>query len=78
MVPVDLEILGNELEGDPSMSAGGYVDLRTGEVYDDSSTDPMMVGEEEPDRWLRFDCTGPRGRAGGTCRPSLSGTMIRR
>ncbi|OUS89628.1 UPF0158 family protein [Rhodococcus sp. NCIMB 12038] len=67
VVPVDLETLGSELEGDPGMSTGGYVDLRTGEVYDDSLTDPMMVGEdaavdveEEPDRWLRFDCTGSR------------------
>jgi len=32
----------------------------------------MMVGEDaavdveaEPDRWLRFDCTGPRGRLAG-------------
>ena len=67
VVPVDLEMLGSELEGDPGMSTGGYVDLRTGEVYDDSSTDPAMVGEDaavdveaEPDRWLRFDRTGSR------------------
>ncbi|MFD9666830.1 hypothetical protein ACFWAY_35345 [Rhodococcus sp. NPDC059968] len=67
VAPVDLAMLGSELEGDPSMSAGGYVDLHTGDVYDASSTDPMMVGqdaavdvEEEPDRWLRFDCTGSR------------------
>lgn len=67
VVPVDLEMLGTALEGDPGMSTGGYLDLRTGEVLDDSSTDPMMVGEdaavdveEEPDRWLGFDCTGSR------------------
>lgn len=69
VVPVDLEMLGTVMEGDPSlsMSSGGYVDLRTGEVYDDSATDPMMVGEdaaidvdEEPDRWLWFDRTGSR------------------
>ncbi|RZL76165.1 MAG: hypothetical protein EOP32_29790 [Rhodococcus sp. (in: high G+C Gram-positive bacteria)] len=67
VVPVDLEMLGTALEGDLSMSTGGYVDLRTGDVYDDSSTDPTMVGEdaavdveEEPDRWLRFDRTGSR------------------
>ncbi|MFZ2177202.1 MAG: hypothetical protein WAW17_24840, partial [Rhodococcus sp. (in: high G+C Gram-positive bacteria)] len=41
VVPVDLEMLGTELEGDLGMSTGGYVDLRTGDVYDDSSTDPM-------------------------------------
>ncbi|UZF48513.1 UPF0158 family protein [Rhodococcus rhodochrous] len=67
VVPVDLEMLGSELEGDPAMSTGGYVDLRTGQVYDAGSTDAMLVGEDaavdveaEPDRWLRFDRTGSR------------------
>ena len=67
VVPVDLAMLGTELEGDLDISTGGYVDLRTGDVYDDSSTDPLIVGqdaaldvEEEPDRWLRFDGTGSR------------------
>ncbi|MFE5708685.1 UPF0158 family protein, partial [Rhodococcus koreensis] len=67
VVPVDLEMLGAELEGDLTMSAGGYLDLRTGEVFDDCITDPAMVGqdaavdvEEQPDRWLRFDRTGSR------------------
>jgi hypothetical protein len=55
------------LEGDPDLSTGGYLDLRSGQVYDDSATDPMMVGEaaaidveEEPDRWLRLNRTGSR------------------
>ena len=67
VVPVDLETLAAELEGDLGVSTGGYVDLRTGEVYDDNSTDPMIVGqeavvdvEEEPDRWLRFERIGSR------------------
>lgn len=67
VVPVDLEMLCTELEGDPSMSTGAWVDLRTGEVYGESATDPMMVGEEaaidveeEPDRWLWFHNTGSR------------------
>ncbi|WP_068154963.1 UPF0158 family protein [Rhodococcus phenolicus] len=67
VVPVDLEMLGTELEGDPDMSTGGYVDLRTGQVYDAGSTDPMMVGDDaavdveaEPDRLLRFDRTDSR------------------
>ncbi|WP_257890495.1 UPF0158 family protein [Rhodococcus sp. USK10] len=67
VAPVDLEMLGAELEGDLGMSTGGYLDLRTGQVYDASSTDPAMVGEDaavdveaEPDRWLRFDRTGSR------------------
>lgn len=67
VVPVDLDMLSTELEGDMSLSTGGYVDLQTGEVYDDAITDPGMVGEdaaidvdEDPDRWLRFDRTGSR------------------
>ena len=67
VVPVDLEMLATELEGDLGMSTGGYVDLRTGQVFDECSTDPMMVGQDaaidveaEPDRWLRFDRTGSR------------------
>ena len=67
VVPVDLDMLSTVLEGDPELSTGGYLDLRTGQVYDDSATDPMMVGEdaaidvkEEPERWLRVDRTGSR------------------
>jgi hypothetical protein len=67
VVPVDLEMLGTEMEGDLSMSTGGYIDLLTGEVYGETAADPMMVGEdaaidveEEPDRWLRFNRTGSR------------------
>lgn len=65
VVPVDLEMLSTELEGDLTVSTGGYLDLRTGEVFGETATDPMMVGddaaievEEEPDRWLWFDRTG--------------------
>lgn len=67
VVPVDLEMLGTALDEDVAISTGGYIDLRTGDVDDESSTDPLMVGEdaaidveEEPDRWLRFDRTGSR------------------
>ncbi|MEV7475263.1 UPF0158 family protein [Pseudarthrobacter oxydans] len=67
VVPVALDMLSTVLEGDLDLSPGGYVDLRTGQVYDDSATDPMMVGEgaaidveEEPDRWLRVNRTGSR------------------
>ncbi|MEW1857411.1 hypothetical protein AB0268_12895 [Pseudarthrobacter oxydans] len=67
VVPVDLDMLSTVLEGDPGLSTGGYLDLRTGQVYDDSGTDPMIVGEEaavdveaEPDRWLRLNRTGSR------------------
>ena len=67
VVPVDLEMLGTALEGDLAMSTGGYLNLRTGDVLDESSTDPMMVGEDaavdveaDPDCWLRFDCASSR------------------
>ena len=67
VIPVDLDVLGVELEGDLSMSTGGYLDLRTGETFDETITDPAMAGddaainvEEEPDRWLRIDRTGSR------------------
>jgi len=66
-VPVDLDLLSTELEGDLHMSSGGWVDLLTGDVYDDSATDPMTVGEDavidvedDPDRWLWFDRTESR------------------
>lgn len=66
-VPADLEMLATTLEGDLALSDGGYLDLHTGDVYGDSSTDPAMVGEDaaidveqEPDRWLRFDSVGSR------------------
>lgn len=65
VIPVDLDMLSSVLEGDPELSTGGYLDLRTGDVYDDSSMDPALVGEgaapdveEDPDRWLRVDRTG--------------------
>jgi hypothetical protein len=67
VVPVDLDMLRIVLEGDPDLSSGGFLDLRTGQVYDETATDPMMVGEdaaikveEEPDRWFRFNRTGSR------------------
>ncbi|USQ78800.1 plasmid pRiA4b ORF-3 family protein [Ornithinimicrobium faecis] len=67
VVPADLEVLASELERSAEMSLGGYLDLQTGEVWDESLTDAAMVGEdsvldveEEPDRWLRFDTSGSR------------------
>lgn len=67
VVPVDLDMLSTELEGDLSLSTGGYIDLHTGEVYDENVTDQMMVGEDgvidvedDPERWLRFNRTGSR------------------
>jgi hypothetical protein len=66
-LPVELDLLSSELEGDPGLSTGGYLDLRTGDVWNDDATDPMVVGEEvaigvddEPDSWLRFERIGAR------------------
>ncbi|MEO5314423.1 UPF0158 family protein [Pseudarthrobacter sp. CC12] len=65
VVPVDLDMLSIILEGDPDLSTGGYLDLHTGQVYDEAATDPMIIGqdtaidvEDEPDRWLRLNRTG--------------------
>lgn len=61
VVPIDLGMLSVMLEGDPSFSAGTYVDLRTGDVYSDNDTGRAMVGEDaidvedDPDRWLWRD-----------------------
>jgi hypothetical protein len=69
VVPVDLEMLSVEMEGDTGMSSAGHLDLRTGQVYSDAATDPMMVGEDaaidvedEPDRWLHVDQTSSHDR----------------
>lgn len=67
VIPVDLEMFASLLEAGPDVSTGGYLDLHTGRVYDENSTDPMTVGDDaaidvdgEPDRWVRFDCTDSR------------------
>ncbi|WP_074852916.1 UPF0158 family protein [Gordonia westfalica] len=65
---VDLEMLADAMEGDPSLSTGGYIDLETGMPYDDEmmdlvDRDELGIGEEDdldPDRWIRYDCTGSR------------------
>ena len=66
-VPVDLEMLCAELEGDAELSTGSYLDLQTGEVINDVLTDPAMVGDDvavdvddDPDRWLRVEPAGSR------------------
>ncbi|CAM4177646.1 IS1096 element passenger TnpR family protein [Janibacter anophelis] len=67
VLPVDLDQLSSVLEGDPSLGAGGVLDLQTGEVHPDGALDASMVGdeyaidvEEDPDRWLPVDCHGSR------------------
>jgi hypothetical protein len=64
-IPVDLDMLIDEMEGDPELSGVGYIDLTDGRVYPESSTDAAIAGEDsvidvdsEPDRWLQFDRTG--------------------
>lgn len=67
VLAVDLELLATVLETDPNLSTGGWLDVRTGQVYTDEETDPAVVGqdaaidvEEDPDRWLRLDPAGSR------------------
>lgn len=67
VVPVDLDMLSGVLAGSFNTPGGGYVDLQTGQVYNASLTDPMMVGEDvaidvesDPERWLSFDITDSR------------------
>lgn len=67
MVSVNLDMLSGELGGDLDLSTGGYIDLHSGEVYNEILADPMMFGEdavidvyEDPARWLRFDGSGSR------------------
>lgn len=58
---VDVELMSVFAEGNEFDTGGGYIDLRTGEVYPAVSADPATVGAEdaidleaEPDRWLEF------------------------
>lgn len=67
MVPVDLDMLSSVRESDRNGSTGGYLDIRSGEVFDDSLIGPAMVGagvavdvEAEPECWLRFENIGSR------------------
>lgn len=64
---VDLELFTELFEGDPSFMDGGYLDVETGDVFPQDSTDPMTVGEDSvidvdtaPDRYLWFDRLGGR------------------
>ncbi|MGO1853503.1 MAG: IS1096 element passenger TnpR family protein [Microbacteriaceae bacterium] len=67
VAPVDLDMLAEVLESNPEYSTGGYVDLLTGEAYDEQMADAAEVGEDaaidpdaDPDRWLRVDMAGSR------------------
>lgn len=67
VVPVDLDLLTMEREGDLEMSTGGYIDLETGQVRRDAFTEPVTAQEgpaadvaEDPDRWLPLDITDSR------------------
>lgn len=66
-VPVDVDQLSEVMEGDPELSTGGVVDLRTGAVYPDVLLDAAVVGQDavpdlegDPDRWLHVGLTGSR------------------
>lgn len=61
-VSVDLEVLADALETDP-LTAGGLLDLDTGEVWPQGVIDAMSESEgwdpdEEIEHWLRIDALG--------------------
>jgi len=65
-LPVDLEELAGVLEGDP-LSAGGRIDIRTGEVWPRAAIEyALEAGEEDedtaddPERWLPVHGEGSR------------------
>jgi Uncharacterised protein family (UPF0158) len=65
-LPVDLEELAGILEGDP-LTAGGRVDVRTGEVWPQAAIEyALETGEEDedsvddPERWLPVHGEGSR------------------
>jgi hypothetical protein len=65
-LPVDLEELAGILEGDP-LSAGGRIDIRTGEVWPQAAIEyDLETGEEDedtaddPERWLPVHREGSR------------------
>jgi Uncharacterised protein family (UPF0158) len=65
-LPVDLEELAGILEGDP-LSAGGRIDIRTGEVWPRAAIEyALETGEEDegtaddPERWLPVHGEGSR------------------
>jgi hypothetical protein len=63
-LPVDLEMLGCVLEGDPA-DGGGHIDLVTGECWPDLADLEALAADddldlEDPDRWLRVSCRGSR------------------
>lgn len=61
-LPVDLEELGEVLEGDP-VWGGGRIDLKTGEVWPQSAVEYAGEGgdddgEDDDGRWLPVPCEG--------------------
>lgn len=62
-VPVDLDMLADLLEGDPSDDSGGYLDLATGRAWPDASLEDVpgdALDLEDDRRWLRVDTLGSR------------------
>jgi hypothetical protein len=65
-VRTDLEQVADLLAGDPVHGEGGYVDLRTGEVWPQVALEGLDEDErpalDEPDRWLYVHNEGSRDR----------------
>lgn len=64
-VPVDLEVLSDALEGDPTFSAGAHLDLLNGEIWpefviEDMGADQAPDIDAEPDRWVHIWPAGSR------------------
>jgi hypothetical protein len=54
VVSVNLDMLSGELGGDLDLSTGGYIDLHSGEVYNEILADPMNAfAERQRDKGLR-------------------------
>lgn len=65
VVTTDLEMLADTVDGFGELATGCYLDLETGEVYDNSALEDGAYDEEidveaDPDRWLFLDRPGSR------------------
>lgn len=61
-LPVDLEELAMILEGDP-VYGGGRIDIRSGEVWPQSTieyAEEIDEDDDDPERWLWVQCEGSR------------------
>lgn len=63
VVPVDLDMLADVLEGDPTYGFGGYLDLNTGQAWPEAALEDAPDDEldlDDNERWLRVPHLGSR------------------